>query len=203
MKVVHIVKALSTMLSMPIRLRRNPDHPAVTPEHYLVPELASSLETTTTKAADVPVVKSPPNGWTKDWPPLVLTGCDEPLVEGAPDIRGVWQVYKGPLKGHIERNEQAGNRVVTTGGGLIHDMTVDGTFEGAMKDQGVGGAQIAVVGRFGAGQLNYYLNDKRRMVTRYRDGDDLVWRWGPYLNRLRRLTGPEDAVGSTEGLSPN
>ena len=83
MKVAHIVKALSTMLSMPIRLRRNPDRPPVTPEHYVVPELASSLETTTTKAADVPVVKSPPNGWTEDWPPLVLAGCDEQLVEGA------------------------------------------------------------------------------------------------------------------------
>jgi len=82
---------------------------------------------------------------------------------------------------------------------LIHDMTADGRFEGAMKDQGAGGAQIVVVGRFEDGQLNYYLNDKRRMVTRYRDGDDLVWRWGPYLNRLWRLTGPEDAPGSAEG----
>ncbi len=24
-------------------------------------------------------------------------------------------------------------------------------------------------------------------------GDDLVWRWGPYKNRLRRLISPDDA----------
>jgi len=136
----------------------------------------------------MPVVRTPTGRWT-DWPPMVLAGCDEPLAEGAPDLRGVWQVYKGPLKGHIERNEQAGNRVVITAGGVIHDMYADGTLAGGVNDEGVGGAQISVAARFEDGRLNLYPGDRRVIaVTRYRDGDDMVWRWGPYTNRLRRLS---------------
>jgi hypothetical protein len=33
------------------------------------------------------------------------------------------------------------------------------------------------------------------VVTRYREGHDMVWRYGPFKNRLRRLAGPEDAAG--------
>lgn len=138
------------------------------------------------KAADAPVVRTPPGRW-KAWPPLVLAACDEPLAEGASDLRGVWQVYKGPLTGHIERIEQSGDRVVITAGGVIHDMFADGTLAGGVNDEGVGGARIAVAARFESGRLNLYLNNKRLVVTRYLDGDDLVWRWGPYTNRLRRL----------------
>ena len=29
-------------------------------------------------------------------------------------------------------------------------------------------------------------------VTRYLDGDEMVWRWGPWRNRLRRLDAPTD-----------
>ena len=193
MKIVQVAKSLGAMLVAPVRIRRNPPVPPTGAEHYEVPTLASSLDATTTKAADLPVVRTPPGRWT-EWPPLVLAGCDEPLIDGAPDLRGVWQVYEGPLKGHIERNEQAGNRVVITAGGVIHDMFADGTLAGGVHDEGVGGAEIRVVARFENGRHNLYLNDTRLVVTRYRDGDDLVWRWGPYTNRLRRLTGPEDAA---------
>lgn len=192
MKIVQVVKSIGSMVSAPIRVRRRPPSPPIGQEHYELPELAASLGEATTKAVEVPVVRTPPGRW-REWPPLVLTGCDEPLVDGAPDLRGVWQAYRGPLKGHVERNEQAGNRVVITGGGVIHDMFADGTMEGGVHDEGVGGAQIDVVARFEDDRLNLYLNDKRLVVTRYRDGDDLVWRWGPYTNRLRRLTSPDDA----------
>ena len=30
---------------------------------------------------------------------------------------------------HVERIEQCGNRLVVTGGGVVHDMVVDGTYE--------------------------------------------------------------------------
>jgi hypothetical protein len=190
-KLVQVAKSFGSMLGAPLRMRRNPPRPPVGAEHYEVPTLAASLDATTTKAADVPVVSTPPGRW-KDWPPKVLTGCDEPLVDGAPDFRGVWQVYKGPLKGHIERNEQAGCRAVITAGGVIHDLSADGSL---MRDEGVGGANIKVAARYENGRLNLYPNDGRvAIVTRYRDGDDLVWRWGPYKNRLRRLTGPDDGV---------
>ena len=177
MKFMQVAKSLGAMLTAPVRIRRNPPRPPEGSEHYAIPELAATLEAATTTAADVPVVRTQPGRW-KEWPPMVLTDSDEPLVVGAPDIRGVWQVYKGPLKGHIERNEQAGDRVVITGGGVIHDMFVDGTMSGGVHDEGVGGAQIHVVARFEDGRHNLYLNDKRLVVTRYRDGDDLVWRWG-------------------------
>lgn len=189
MKIQQVAKSLFAVLTAPVRVRRNPPEPPNDAKQYEIPELASSLATVTVKATDLPVVQTPEGRW-KQWPPLVLEGCDEPLADGAPDLRGVWHVYNGPLKGHIERNEQAGNRVVITAGGVIHDMYADGTLAGGVHDEGVGGAQIAVVARFEEGRLNLYLNDKRLVVTRYRDGDDLVWRWGPYTNRLRRLDAP-------------
>lgn len=191
MKAKQVAKSLGAMLTAPVRIRRNPDRPPVDAGHYTIPTLAATADAATTKAADLPVVRTPPGRW-KSWPPLVLAGCDEPLVDGAPDLRGVWLVDKGPMKGHIERNEQAGNRAVITGGGVIHDMFADGTMAGGVHDVGVGGAGIHVVARYENGRLNLYLNDKRLVVTRYRDGDDMVWRWGPYTNRLRRLAGPDD-----------
>lgn len=185
----QVAKSLGSMLTAPIRIRRNPPRPPADVSHYAIPELAPTLEATATKAADIAVMSTPPGRW-KEWPPLVLAGCDEPLVDGAPDLRGVWQVYKGPLTGHVERIEQAGARAVVTAGGVVHDLSADGSL---MHDTGVGGADISVAARYENGRLNLYLNNKRLVVTRYRDGDDLVWRWGPYTNRLRRLTGPDDA----------
>jgi hypothetical protein len=190
MEATQVAKSLGVMLSAPIRIRRHPSRLPAGVHHYEIPVLASSLELVKIKAADLPVVGTPEGRW-KDWPPLVLAGCDEPIIDAAPDLRGVWQVFKGPLKGHIERNEQAGARVVITAGGVIHDMTVGGWM---MSDEGVGGANINVAARYEKSRLNLYLNGKRLVVTRYRDGDDLVWRWGPYTNRLRRLTGADDAA---------
>ena len=69
-------------------------------------------------------------------------------------------------------------------------MFVDGTMAGGVHDEGVGGAPIHVVARYDTGRLDLYLNGRRRVVTRYRDGEDLVWRWGPYTSRLRRLLHP-------------
>ena len=185
----QIAKSLAAMLVAPIKVRRHPAHPPVAAGHYEIPILALTLDSTVTKAVDLPVVRTPAGRW-KEWPSLVLAGCDEPLATDAPDLRGVWQVYKGPLKGHIERNEQAGVRVVITGGGVIHDLTADGSL---MSDEGVGGAKVSVAARYENDRLNLYLNGKRLVVTRYRDGDEMVWRWGPYTNRLRRLTAPTDA----------
>ena len=186
----QIAKSLGVMLVAPIRVRRHRPQPPSAADHYEIPILALTLGSTVTKAVDLPVVRTPPGRW-KEWPPLVLAGCDEPLAEDVPDLRGVWQVYKGPLKGHIERNEQAGARVVITGGGVIHDLTADGSL---MSDEGVGDAKISVTARYEDARLNLYLNGKRLVVTRYRDGDEMVWRWGPYTNHLRRLTAPSDAA---------
>jgi len=186
MIVAQLVKSLAAMLYAPVRVRRHPPVPPADFIHYEVPVLAATKEDAAIQAIDVPVARTFDGRWTK-WPALVLADCDEPLIEGAPDLRGVWQVYKGPLKGHIERNEQAGPRIVITAGGIIHDLTVGGP---PMVDEGLGGATINVVARYENARLNLYLKGKLRVVTRYRDGDEMVWRWGPYLNRLRRLDSP-------------
>ena len=72
--------------------------------------------------------------------------------------------------------------------GIIHDLTVGAS---PMVDEGIGGAKIRVTARYENKRLNLYLNGKRLVVTRYRKGEEMVWRWGPYVNRLRRLTGPQ------------
>ena len=52
---------------------------------------------------------------------------------GAPDLRGTWHVVDAragaeplpadhPIRAHVERIEQAGNRVVVTSDGIVHDM---------------------------------------------------------------------------------
>jgi len=39
--------------------------------------------------------------------------------------------------------------------------------------------------------LNLYPGDRGVAgATRHLDGDEMVWRWGPYRNRLRRHTEP-------------
>ncbi len=192
MNATTALKTIPTVLRAPFRVRRHPPTPPTGAEHYDPTPLAPTLDEATTKAKDIPRANTPPGGYD-DWPPPVLAGCDEPLVDGAPDLRGVWQAYKGPLKGHIERVEQAGDRVVITAGRVIHDMFADGTLEGGVNDVGEGtGDAISVAARFEDGRLNLYPGDKGIVVvTRYRDGDDMVWRWGPWKNRLRRLEAPE------------
>lgn len=192
MMLAQVAKSLGAMLFSPVRIRRNPPSPPASAEHYAIPALALTIRASTSRAIDAPVVKTPPGRW-RDWPPLVLPECDEPLVDGAPDLRGVWQAYKGPLKGHVERVEQSGDRIVITAGGVIHDMFANGTLAGGVNDEGVGGAQISVAARFEEGRLNLYLNNKRLVVTRYLDGQDMVWRWGPYTSRLRKLSAPPES----------
>ena len=183
MKLGHVVKVLAAMLVAPLRIRRHPPEAPSDSIHYAIPTLAATKDLAVIQANDLPVVRTSQGRW-KEWPPPVLATCDEPVVPGAPDLRGVWQVYKGPLRGHIERIEQSGARVVITAGGITHDLTAGGV---SMTDEGIGGAEINVAAHYESDRLNLYLNNKRLVVTRYRDGNDLVWRWGPYRNRLRRL----------------
>ena len=186
MKLGHVVKVLGAMLVAPLRIRRHPPEAPSYSIHYAIPTLAATKDLAVIQANDLPVVRTSQGRW-KEWPPPVLATCDEPVVPGAPDLRGVWQVYKGPLRGHIERIEQSGARVVITAGGITHDLTAGGV---SMTDEGIGGAEINVAAHYESDRLNLYLNNKRLVVTRYRDGNDLVWRWGPYRNRLRRLNDP-------------
>jgi hypothetical protein len=118
----------------------------------------------------------------------VLAGCDEPLSEDAVDLRGVWEVYEGAFKGHVERIEQCGNRVIITGGYMVHDMCADGTLENGVNDTNeMTGEELHVSGLFEDGRLNLRLNGKTLVVSRRLDGDEMIWVYGPFTNRLRRL----------------
>ena len=92
-----------------------------------------------------PVAHTPPGGYGANFPPLVMPGCTESLVEGAPDLRGTWRVISATrgglpvtaddrLMSYTERIEQAGNRIVDCGGGTIADCRADGTEENAVHD---------------------------------------------------------------------
>ena len=188
MKLRVIFRTLPKLIWAPVKIRRSVNEPPTGKEHFNPPKLSESLSETTVKATDIPVAHTPPGGY-REFPPPILAGCDEPIVPEAPDLRGVWQVFKGPLKGHIERVEQAGNRVVVTAGGVIHDMYADGTLDGGVNDVHADKRErISVAARFEKGRLNLYPGGRKiALVTRYLDGEEMIWRYGPYKNRLRRL----------------
>ena len=143
-------------------------------------------------ATNFPLGKTQPGASLDKWPKRVLDGCTEPLAPGVPDLRGVWEVYEGRMKGHVERIEQAGNRICITTGGLVHDMYCDGTLENGVDDiGGFGGPRIQVAATFedGVHELRPF-GQPVVAVTRCLEGDELRWRYGPFPNKLRRLTQP-------------
>lgn len=148
------------------------------------------LDGTGPAAADIPLDGTSPDASLDVWPPRTLDGCREPLAAGVPDLRGVWEVYHGRMRGHVERIEQAGNRITITTGGLVHDMFADGTLDNGVDDiAGFGGRRIRVAATFEDGVHKLRPFGRRVVaVTRRRDGDELRWRYGPFRNRLRRLT---------------
>ncbi|MCB1004002.1 MAG: hypothetical protein KDB35_07420, partial [Acidimicrobiales bacterium] len=95
-------------------------------------------------ADDVPVAHTPEGGWHGTMPAPILAGCTEPLVDGAPELGGLWQIVEvesggavvtaHPAMGKVQRIEQCGDRLVVTAGGIIHDMRVDGTEEHGVHD---------------------------------------------------------------------
>jgi hypothetical protein len=100
------------------------------------------------KADHIPVAHTPPGGYGAQFPPPILDGCTEPLVEGAPDLRGVWKAISATRGGepvasddrllsYTERIEQCGNRIVDCGGGTIADARADGTEANGVHDVSV------------------------------------------------------------------
>jgi hypothetical protein len=127
-------------------------------------------------------------------PPPILAGCTEPLVPGAPDLRGTWRVVSVTpaierIASHVERIEQCGDRVVVTSDGIIHDMRADGTVERGVHDvAAVGGQAIVVVCTFEDGvHVLRPVGLPGVEVTRRLDGDEMVWSYaGLFEARLIR-----------------
>jgi len=152
---------------------------------------------------DIPVAHTPPGGYGDTFPKPILARCTEPLLEGAPDLRGLWhvvEVHAGdkvvahhPALGHVQRVEQAGDRIVVTGGGVIHDMRCDGTTEHGVRDVAEFDKQtpITVVATYEHGAHVLRPVGIPIEVTRTRDGPDMIWDYLGFRARLRRLGPPE------------
>jgi hypothetical protein len=154
-------------------------------------------------ASDIPVAKTPAGGWTT-MPPPILTTCTEPLVEGAPDLRGMWQTVSvevegqpapddHPAQGHVERVEQCGDRIVITAGGVIHDMRCDGTEENGVNDVAERDftTPITVVATYEDGVHTLRPVGIPVEVTRELDGDQMIWTYLNFTARLDRIGPPE------------
>jgi hypothetical protein len=142
-----------------------------------------------TSRHDIPTAHTPPGGYGDTMPPPILDGCSDPLHADAPDLRGVWKVTDAraddnvlpdehPIWQHVERIEQAGNRVVITSGGIVHDMVADGTVENGVNDVMARDftTPIAVAATFEDGVLVLRPRDVPGIeVRRWREGDELVW----------------------------
>ncbi|MBI5283941.1 MAG: hypothetical protein HY874_02515 [Chloroflexi bacterium] len=154
-----------------------------------------------TSVRDIPTAHTPAGGYGGQMPPPILADCTDPLADGAPDLRGTWRVTDVrangqplpaafPIWKHIERIEQAGDRIVVTAGGVVHDMRADGTHEHGVND--VAGADFAtpivVAATFEEGVLVLRPRGMPGVeVRRWREGEDLVWQYHTqFTARLER-----------------
>lgn len=66
---------------------------------------ASETAATSVSASDIPVSHTPPGGYRDKFPKPVLATCTEPLVKGAPDLRGLWKTLRA------EQAEESSSRM--------------------------------------------------------------------------------------------
>ena len=169
-----------------------------------------------TAVRDIPVATTPTGGYgdhnldryDRRFPAPVLAGCNEPLIDGAPDLRGTWKAVDVRVNGelvpqgqdtvlsamwrHTERIEQAGSRAVITGGGVIHDfMACDGTAENGVHDVMAHDfhTPIVVAASYDDGVLVLRPRDLPGVeVKRWLDGGQLVWEYAAGCTvRLERI----------------
>ena len=155
-----------------------------------------------TPVTEIPKAFTPPGGYGEVMPPPILADCNDPIDLGAPDFRGTWKLLDAeangerlpkdhPVRGHVERIEQAANRVVITAAGIIHDMYVDGTFEGGVNDvmQTDYTTPITVAAFFEDGALVLRPKDVPGVeIRRWLDGDNLMWSYHTlFTARLERI----------------
>jgi hypothetical protein len=125
-------------------------------------------------------------------------------VASAPDLRGTWKVVDvernghpapaaDPAYSHIERIEQCGNRLVVTGGGVIHDMRCDGTEQHGVHDVAEFDFKtpITVVATYENGVHTLRpVGILGVVVTRQLDGGEMVWHYLTFDARLQRIAPP-------------
>ena len=149
-------------------------------------------------ADSIPIAYTPSGGYGDTVPAPILAGCTDPLVDGAPDLRGWWKTVEvlvegqpvpdHPSLGHVQRVEQAGDRVVVTGGGVVHDMRCDGTEEHGVHDVAEFDKQteITVVATYEDGVHVLRPVGMPIEVKRWRQGPDMMWQYLGFTARLER-----------------
>ena len=151
---------------------------------------------------EIPKSFTPAGGYGTEMPAPVLAGCTDALAENIPDFRGLWRAIDVRVNGevapptlkvwqHVERIEQAGNRVVITAGGVVHDMYADGTFENGVNDV------MAVDFKTSITVAATFENDVLVLrprgfdgveIKRWFDGEHLMWEYSTaFLVRLERV----------------
>jgi hypothetical protein len=151
---------------------------------------------------DVPTAHTPAGGYGTSMPEPILGGCTDPLAADAPDFRGTWRALEvraedgAPLpddhqiRRHVERIEQAGNRVVITAAGIIHDMYVDGTYDNGVNDVAAIDftTPVVVAAFFEDGALVLRPQGMPGVeIRRWLDGEHLMWRYHTaFTARLER-----------------
>jgi hypothetical protein len=148
---------------------------------------------------DIPVAHTPPGGYGEAMPPPVLGACSEPLPDGAPDLRGLWEIVSVEVGGEVvaghpaiggsQRIEQCGDRLVVTAAGIIHDMRCDGTVEHGVHDvmQTDYTTPVNVVASYENGVHVLRPDGLPIEVRRRRDGDQMVWDYFGFTARLDRV----------------
>ncbi len=155
-------------------------------------------------ADNIPVAHTPTGGYGNSFPPPVLATCTEPLVDGAPDLRGIWKAVGVERDGepapegdrlyhYVERIEQCGNRIVDMGGGTISDGRADGTAANGIHDVLVFDytTPIHVIVTYEEG-TTYVLHPMLvSVIGRLLPGVNVPWSWLPFrvpgLQVTRRL----------------
>ena len=157
-----------------------------------------NLDGTGLMARDIPKGNTPECGY-EHFPLPILRNCSEPLSEGADDIRGLWRAISGTRKGHVERVEQCGERVVVTAAGIIHDYGPNSS--GGLNTNDTEGRVLFTAGsreycmRTSASMiweskvLNFYaFGWGPKVVRRYLEDDLLVWEYADgSVNKMERL----------------
>jgi len=152
---------------------------------------------------EIPKAFTPTGGYGAEMPAPVLANCTDQLALNFPDFRGLWRAIDVRVNGevapaqlkvwqHLERIEQAGNRVVITAGGVLHDMYADGTFENGVNDVMAADfvTPISISATFENGVLVLRPRGLEGVeVKRWLDGDHLMWEYSTIFTvRLERVS---------------
>jgi hypothetical protein len=159
-------------------------------------------------ADDIPVAHTPPGGYGNTFPPPVLARCTEPLVDGAPDLRGIWKAVRVERDGvlvpesdrlyhWVERIEQCGDRIVDMGGGTIADGRADGTAENGVHDVLVFDYKtpIHVIVTYEEGTTYVLQPMLVSVIARALPAVDIPWQWLPVRVPGLRITRRLDPDG--------